>query len=247
MDPTVKELFDSGKQSFEARNYPHAEQSFLKILKAGRKFADVFNMLGVITHAEGKFSDAIHYFQEALKINPNYTEATLNLAVLHNDLGQYKESKTLYSRLHKRRTATLTEIDPVMKGKISNLHAAVADTYSGIGRYREAIDEYKKALELNPHFVDIRTKLGIALRENGALNDSLKTLREASETNPHFLVARIQLGVTFCALNRMKEASNEWAAVLKKDPDNLTARMYLKLCEPNGEKPAVTRRKKRLD
>ena len=41
----------------------------------------------------------MHIFFMALSINPRYTEAMLNLAVLYNDLGQYAEAKKLYGKL----------------------------------------------------------------------------------------------------------------------------------------------------
>ncbi|MBI1909233.1 MAG: tetratricopeptide repeat protein [Deltaproteobacteria bacterium] len=246
MDTSVKELFDAGKQYYETKNYPRAEQYFLKILRQGHKFADVLNMLGIIYHTDGKFSSAIDCFEQALLVNPNYTEATLNLAVLYNDLGNYKKAKALYGRITKR-AKTSAPIDPVIKGKLSNMHAHIGDTYRGIGFYKEAIDEYKKALGLNHTFIDIKTKLGVAYRENGNLKESLAELAEAVKSTPHSVLARNQLGVTFYSLKKSKEALQEWQQVLKRDPGNPTAKMYLKLCEggspkggsphPNGAKP----------
>lgn len=235
MDSSVRELFDIGKQYFDTKNYFRAEQYFLKIVKQGVRFADVLNMLGIIYHHEGKFSDAIHCFQNALSVNPNYTEATLNLAVLYNDLGEYPKAKKLYQKINQRKKDT-TDIDPVMRGKISNLHANLADTYRSIGRYKDASGEYKKALSLNPHFVDIRTRLGICLREEGLLKESLKELTESTLTDPDYIPAKVQRGVTLYSMKRTKEAMAEWQAVLKKDPKNPKAAMYVKLCETERKK-----------
>ncbi|MDO8643550.1 MAG: tetratricopeptide repeat protein [bacterium] len=240
MDPSIKELVEIGKQLFEARNYPRAEQYLLKVIRQDKRFADVFNMLGVIYHAEEKFSDAIDCFENALSINPNYTEAILNLAVLYNDLGKYKEAKALYTRIHQRKKKE-ADIDPVMKGKISNLHAQLADTYRGIGRYKEAIEEYKAALALNPHFTDIKTKLGVVCRENGELNRSLEELKKSVALAPHYLQARVQLGVTLYSMKKIKEAAREWESVLKKDPKNTMARMYLKLSGMDQKKKTTSK------
>ena len=44
------------------------------------------------------FRKAQNAFEHALAINPGYTEAALNLAVLYNDLGKYTEAKVAYAR-----------------------------------------------------------------------------------------------------------------------------------------------------
>ncbi len=227
MNSEIKEMFERGKQHFDNKNYPRAEQLFTRVLRSGARFADVHNMMGIIHHIDGKFNNAIESFEEALKINPNYTEATLNLAVLFNDLGEYKKAKDLYSRIHKRGPST--DLDPILKGKIANMHAHLGDIYRGVGKYAEAIEEYGKALKTCPTFVDIQTKLGIALRENGQQDLSLKELTRAVKAHPAYTPAHIQMGVTLYAAGKKQKAAKEWEAVLKKDPANELARMYLRL------------------
>lgn len=234
MNTELRELFEVGKQHFEGRDYERAEQYFLRVLRAGARYADVFNMLGVIYHIGGKFNNAIESFEEALRVNPNYTEATLNLAVLFNDLGEYKKAKELYGRVRKRKLPS--HLDPILSGKIANLHAQLGDTYRGIGKQEEAIDEYQKALKLCPTFVDIRTKLGISYRENNQKELSVKELSAAIERDPSFKNAYIQLGVTLYSMGQKEKAAKAWQTLLKKDNNNELAKMYLRLCENNQKK-----------
>jgi tetratricopeptide (TPR) repeat protein len=231
MTHTISEMVEMGKQAFENKEYAKAEHCFKKVLSLQPNYADVLNLLGVLHHIEGKFHSAIELFQQSLKVNPHYTEAILNLAVLYNDLGRYKDAKKLYTHLKASQTAKHKHIEPVLKGKLSNLHADIGDIYRNLGLYQYAIDEYKKALFLNPKYVDIKTRLGIAYRENDQLKESQHELAEASHMDPHYITARIQLGVTLYSLGKQAEAKKSWSGVLDKDPDNEYAKMYLRLCE----------------
>lgn len=233
MSPLVQELIERGKKAFEARDFARAERCLVAVLREGRNYPDLLNILGVIYHHQGKFNNAIDAFREALSINPDYLEACLNLAVLYNDLGEYKEARKLYKRLGKRSEKQRTTIDPILKGKMANRHAETGDTYQRLGYFQEAVEEYEKALGLASEFADIRCRLGIALREIGQLARSRKELKKAIQQKPHFLNACIQLGVTLYVSGKQKEAFKEWKAVLKKDPIHPKALMYLAL-EENG-------------
>ncbi len=239
MPTELRELVEIGKKHFESRNFARAEQYFQKILKSGARYADVLNMLGIIYHADGKFNNAIDSFEEALEINPDYAEATLNLAVLYNDLGEFKKAKALYARIQDRKGAT--DLDPILKGKIANLHAHLGDVYRGIGKYAEAIDEYKKALKLCPSYADIRTKLGMSLRENGQKDLALKEFATALSEKAGFKPARIQLGLTHYLMGQKDKASKAWKDVLAKDKDNKVVQSYLRLCG-NGKSPTKTKK-----
>lgn len=236
----VKEWVSLGKKFYQQREYSRAEDFLRRVVKQNPNYADVQNMLGVIYHTGGRFGDAITSFEQALTINPNYTEALLNLAVLYNDLGEYKSARKLYDRLHSRKPKSTAknagkkksrEIEPILKGKLTNMHADIADIYFGLGFYAEAITEYKQAIILNPDYSDIQTKLGVALREDGDLKESEKILKEAVKQRKDYYNARVQLGVTQYAMGSIAEAKKSWSATLKADPENSTAKMYLSLIE----------------
>lgn len=238
-DP-MKEWVTLGKGYFTQRDFPRAESYLRKVVAEHTAYADVYHMLGVIHHADGRFASAVEHFQKALKLNPHYTEAILNLAVLYNDLGQYNDAKKLYTQLRKGSTKTPgkkgrgrepQQIEPVLKGRLANLHADVGDIYHGLGLYRHAAEEYRKALALNPTYSDIRTKLGIALREEGHFPESVNELKQACRDSTHYHAAHVQLGVTYYSLGKLAEAKKEWNTVCQKDAKNELARMYLRLCE----------------
>lgn len=232
-DISLRDQVSAAKKLFQQHDYEGAETILRKAAKAAPQYADVHNMLGVVYHDAGRFSDAIKAFEAALEQNPGYSEALLNLAVLYNDLGKYKQAKQLYARLHKGsgKAKGSKAIEPVLKGKLSNMHAEIGDIYFGLGLYEPAIDQYERALHLNPMYVDIRTKLGVSQRELGDLKASEATLKDVIKTKASYHNARVQLGVTLYAKGNAAEAKKTWKATLTADPDNAMAKMYLSLCQ----------------
>jgi tetratricopeptide (TPR) repeat protein len=227
MDDRLRNLMHLAREHYESREYDQAEPILLQIVREHQGFADMFNMLGVIQHGHGHFSQASEMFEQALRINPNYTEAALNLAVTYNELGKYQAAKDVYAHAIARSRAEPRQLDPFAKGKIANMHARVADAYAGIGMNEEASREYRKALDLCPTFVDIRTKLAAVLRDMGDKEAAVNEYQLVKQQAPKYLPARINLGVTLYSLGRRDEAKHEWEAVLQEDPGNKSCRMYL--------------------
>jgi tetratricopeptide (TPR) repeat protein len=227
MDDQLRQLMHLAREHYDAGEYDKAEPLLLTIVRDHRGFADMHNMLGFIHHRHGRFSSAQEMFEEAIRINPNYTEAALNLAVTYNDLGKYQLARDVYAKAIASTKAQPRHLDPFARGKIANMHGRTADAYVGLGFYPEAIDEYQKALELCPTFADIRTKLASTLRDSGDKEGAIREYQAAKKQSPHFLPARINLGVTLYSVGRKEEARAEFESVLDDDPGNKSCRMYL--------------------
>lgn len=226
MDDELRELLTLGKEYYLKRNFVEARSYLEKVVQHTDSFADVHNMLGVIFHDLGQFSQAQNALENALRINPAYTEAALNLAVLYNDLGEYDRAKEVYrTALKQSRNATDT-LEPFVAGKIANMHADVADAYRSAGHLELAIAEYRKAVELGPGFVDIRTRLASALRDFGQPEQAATECQKAIAERDEYIPAHIILGVCYYSLGRSEDALAEWRWVLERDPDNARAMTY---------------------
>jgi tetratricopeptide (TPR) repeat protein len=236
MDDQVRELVALGKEHFQRGDYSLAAGNLEAVVARGAAFADVHHMLGVIYHHLGEFDSAQRAFAKALEINPNYVEAALNLAIVCNDLGQYERAQQVYGdALARARSKQPREpngdeaLDSYTKGKIANLHAAVGDGYLSVRRPSDAAAEYRRALSLCPTFLDLRLKLGSALREAGDRDGSLAEYRIAVQHAPAYIPARVALGTALYAGGKLDEAVAQWEEVLRMDPSHRTAAMYLKM------------------
>ncbi len=229
MDDRLRRLITLGREHYMAREFEKAEKYLAQVVQEHRGFADIFNMLGVIYHDQGRFQLAQESFEEALKINPNYTEAALNLAVTYNDLGKYAQARDVYVKTIQRSRSEPRSLDPFARGKIANMHADLGAAYAGVGFYPEAVREYLKALELCPTFIDLRTRLANVYRDMGDYPQALREFEIVKTTNPKYLPARVSLGVTMFSLGRREDAIKEWEAALAIEPDHKAAKMYLQM------------------
>jgi tetratricopeptide (TPR) repeat protein len=234
MDNELRTLIEQGKTHFKNQSYKKAETCFKKTLVFKHDFADVYNYMGLIAHEGGHYSEAIRSFEKALKINPRYTEALLNLSILYNDMGEYDRAKRLVKRSRDEARKTPTAIDPFIRSKLANKHADVGDLYWGVGAYVQAVQEYKRALELEERYVDIRTKMAICLRELGKKAEALVELKRGIKDNPEFADAQTQLGITLYSMGKRGDARKIWKAAARRFQNNKTVRMYLSFTNSRG-------------
>lgn len=231
MDNDTLRRLEKGREHYENKEYDKAETYLLKVAEVEDRFADVMNMLGVIYHNKGEVAVAQQFFEKAIRINPRYTEAALNLAVTCNEQGLYKQANQIYNQLTSQLSDSQEDIEPFARGKLANMHAELGHAYAELQRHDRAISQYREALALCPDFVDIRTRLGQLLKDTGALDEALAEFKKVKEIRPNYIPAKVSLGVTYFAKGDKPAARREWKEVLEIDPQNKTADMYVKMVE----------------
>ncbi len=235
MDEPLKQQQTLGRGYIDKNQYAQAEQYLSQVVEQNQSLADVYNKHGIVNNEHGQFDPAQRAFESALRINPAYTEAALNLAVIYNDMGKYAEAKEVYQNALARQKNAPGEMDPFVKGKIANMYADIGNVFASNAEWDQAIGEYQRALALCPQFVDIRIKLGDALRDAGRHSEALKEFEQAIEQNPSFMPGRIHYGIALYSAGQRAEAVRVWEDVLGRDPNNKSARMYLNLVKEPGK------------
>jgi len=228
MDDHLKQLLLLGREHYQKREFDKAEYLLKQVIEQTDRFADVFDMLGVVAHSRGDFTQAEQHFEKAVELNPNYTEAQLNLMVTYNDLGKYDAAREIYARIRSR-GAEGGKGDPFAKGKIANMHAELSQAYLDAGMNPEAVLELERAVNLCPQFADLRTRLAVLHRDSGRPERAREQLELARAANPHYAQARLLLGVMMLSGGELEGAGAEFETVLERDPDNKGAQMYLRL------------------
>src|SRR5262245_57879658 len=179
MDDHLKQLLLLGREHYQKREFDKAEYLLKQVVAATDRYADVYDMLGVISHSRGDFAQAEAHFEKAVSLNPNYTEAQLNLMVTYNDLGKYDRARDIYSRIRNRGAEGGGTADPLDQAKIANIHADTSQADHDAGMTTEAIAELEKAVALCPQFADLRTRLASLYRDTAQMQRAREQLELA--------------------------------------------------------------------
>jgi tetratricopeptide (TPR) repeat protein len=147
-----------------------------------RTYYKAYNNLGVAYFNKNFFSEAKKYFEKAIEINPEYAVARKNLeAAMKKDV-VFRE--------------TINKLQEKLGGgaKERNLHYDLANAYRNTGQLKEAVVEYKKALEISPNDGEVLNKLGMVHFETEDYEAAVRIFIDAVSADSkdpmsHFLLA----------------------------------------------------------
>ncbi len=92
--------------------------------------------------------------------------------------------------------------------------------YSRGGNHAAAAEEFRKALEEKPDFVDALVNLGASLAQSGRLDEGIGYYRRAVELAPQDADVRMKLGALLEAHGRSADAAAEFAQGLELEPNS---------------------------
>lgn len=138
-------------------NWSRAEEDFRKALKMNPNEASVLNYLGYsLVERREKLTEALELIQRAVVESKNSGHVTDSLAWAYFRLGKFEKAVPIMER-----AAELLPTDPIVCDHLG-------DVYWAVGREREAIYQWKRALLFNPEPEEetrIHRKLEIGLDE----------------------------------------------------------------------------------
>lgn len=233
----LKQLVQRATTAFQSGEYEDAEQLCLEVVQRTPLYANIYNMLGFIYSQRNSSEKAIELFRRALSINPNYTEAQLNLAITLADIGAYGPALREFGLAKAREGDAPAPLSSLIRSKLANAHGDLGKIYFDLGMLEEAAAEYRKALTLGPTYADIHNRLGVCYREKGEHEKALQAMTRALEINPRYVEAYVNIGILLRRMGQEDQAVAAWEKALALDPRNHLAQMNLRMAKQKDRRP----------
>jgi len=101
------------------------------------------------------------------------------------------------------------------------VHVTLGIIYRNTGKYEEAIEEFQKALQLDPENSDAYRELAGAFEKFGRLEEAEAAYKKAIELKPDYWAGHSHLGAYYYYQARYSEAEKMWRKVTELTPDNV--------------------------
>jgi len=88
------------------------------------------------------------------------------------------------------------------------------------GKLEEAIESYRKAIEIQPDYIYAHNGLGNVLREQGKFGEAIEAYRKAIEIQPDFVYAYNGFGYVLNKQGKLEEAIKACREAIEIQPDN---------------------------
>ena len=225
-------LINQARERFALQDYYGAIHLLDQIVSSWRSFADVHHLLGLCFALLGQEQRALHHFERALEANPRYIEAHIHRGIILTDLGRTEEAEQAFRNAAAHNNVEATSGLPShVTGNLANHHALLAAAYAEAGAFPEAIEQYRRAIELGPKFADIRYRLARLLLEMGRALEAREELEQVVADRPHFVDAWAVLGLARYLSGDAAGAQEIWHSALMERPRNARVEAYLSMLE----------------
>lgn len=144
------------------------------------------------------YDQAIEAYQRALNLRPHYAEAQVGLGDAKAAKGDNEGAIG-----HYQKALAFDSMNARVHFSLGKIY------YNEKGLYYEAVAAYKKAIDLDPYFLDARMGLGEIYEEKGLYRDAIAEYRKVIEVDPKHTGAHYNLALAYEKID-VKEAIVQW-------------------------------------
>ena len=190
----------TGKFSLQRRDGVSISQTAQSQLTAGKKMA-----------TQGNLAGAVACFNEAIRLQPDYSAAYNQLGKAYQQLGQTEEAIATYEHL--------LSIDP----NLPQAHCNLGAIWQIQGKTEAALEAYQKAIELKPDFALAHLNLGKLYSQQGEWQAAESALQAVIRLQPDSVEAYQTLAHLHEQQDNISKAIATWETALNTQPQLIEA------------------------
>jgi tetratricopeptide (TPR) repeat protein len=219
------------RERFALQDYYGAVHLLEEVLATGRAFADAHHLLGLCRSLLGQPEQALVAFDRAVELNPRYVEAHIHRGLVLTQLGRTAEAEEAFRRASALEGPRTGRFTPHVAARLANQHAALGESYAESGAVQDAVEQYRKAVELGPAFIDLRYRLARLLLDLGNPLAAREELERVLQARPAFIEAQASLGLAYYLAGDAASARRVWQEALARQPENSRIEAYLAMMD----------------
>ncbi|MGQ0702099.1 MAG: tetratricopeptide repeat protein [Gemmatimonadales bacterium] len=231
MQVSAEHLLVQARERIAVQDYYGAVHLLEAVLADGRSFADAHQLLGLAFAFLGRHEQALQEFDRALALNPRYLEAHLHRGIVLTELGRGDEAEAAFRAALAEGNGAGGGLSRADAARLANQHAALGEAYAAAGALPEAIEQYRRALDLGPRFHDLRYRLARLLLEAGRPLEAREELETMVAGHPDSRDAVALLGLAHYLAGDAAAARDLWRRGLGRWPQDPRLGAYLAMAE----------------
>jgi tetratricopeptide (TPR) repeat protein len=130
----------------EASDPNRAKMAFRNALEINDRFARAHLLLGLCLYEDGDTEEALFHIRQAVTLDAGYDGPALEKALAAHESGDVEDAKTHFALVLN------TDVDDIV------YYTELGTDFYRRGLYTQAAEEFRKALNLNPDYADLRNR-----------------------------------------------------------------------------------------
>ncbi|HEV2667913.1 MAG TPA: tetratricopeptide repeat protein, partial [Blastocatellia bacterium] len=162
---------------------------------------------GVVLESAGRIEESIAEHERALEINPQLTQAHINLIQLYGRTGQLEKAEKHYR--------AVVAINP----NLAESHYNYGVMLAGRERYAEAAQAFHRSLQINQFSAEAHHNYAAMIEREGRLDEAAEHYRKALENRPSHRLAHFHLGRILVHRGKLAEAIEHFHQTLTEEDE----------------------------
>ena len=212
-----------GKVLTMQERFNEAIEQYQTAVKIDPERLTAYNNLGSLLCEQGRWDEAVRCLRKAVTIDPQDGTARLNLGFALIGQGEFDEARRCFQE-----AARINPVLTVTNQGLASYHVKIGETLAALGKFPQAIIQFRAALRRIPGYADARYDLALALLRSGEQDEAQKNYIRVLLVRPDFAEAHNELGELLLAKGERELAVEHFREAVRLKPELAVARENLK-------------------